>query len=174
MPDRHKSRAGVWDDMGLKFGALKANARTQLVNSSPLRRTLSAECLCAEPKLFKYFALKDLNARRLENMQNELTFSMKKSKFNSVSIWFDVRFAYSEESKFSGSGDGVIVLGTGPKDPQTHWEQAVVVLPEDIQVDDSSADLMPTSHSKIRIKCILAKSAENQRHYVVDLNMKYA
>ena len=165
----------VWDDVcGFKFGALKANARTQLVNSSPLRRTLSAECLCAEPKLFKYFALRDLNAGRLENMKNELTFSMKKSKFNSVSIWFDVRFAYSEESKFSGSGDGVIVLGTGPKDPQTHWEQAVIVLPEDIQVDDSSADLMPTSHSKIRIKCILAKSAENQRHYVVDLNMKYA
>ena len=167
----------VWDNVcGFKFDALKINARKQLVYSSPLRRSLSAECLCAEPKLFKYFALKDLNALRLANMQNELTFSMKKCRFNSVSIWFDVRFAYSEESKFSGSGDGVIVLGTGPKDPQTHWEQAVIVLPEDVQVQDDncSADLMPPSHSKIKIKCILAKSAENQRHYVVDLDMKYA
>ncbi len=166
----------VWDDVcGFKFDSLKGNARKQLVDSSPLRRSLHANCLCAKPKLFKYFALKNLSALRLHHMQNELTFLVDKGKFNSVSIWFDVRFAYSEDSKLSGSGDGVVVLGTGPKDPHTHWEQAVVVLPEDINMKGSQSSASNvTGSNKVKIKCILAKSAENFRHYVVDLDIKFA
>ena len=176
-PTEIKNELKVWDNVcGFHFNALKSITRKQLVDASPLRRTLKPDALCAKPKLFKYFDLKTLNVSRLDCMSSDLIFKMEKSSFDSVSIWFDVRFAYSETSKLSGSGEDVIVLGTGPKDKTTHWEQAVIVLPEDVDLgggggNDNNNNDNNSNTTKIKMKCILAKSIENWRHYVVDLDI---
>ena len=70
----------------------------------------------------------------------------------------------------------MIVLGTGPKDKTTHWEQAVIVLPEDVDLgggggNDNNNNDNNSNTTKIKMKCILAKSIENWRHYVVDLDI---
>merc|ERR1712167_60344 len=61
-PTEIKNELKVWDNVcGFHFNALKSITRKQLVDASPLRRTLKPDALCAKPKLFKYFDLKTLN-----------------------------------------------------------------------------------------------------------------
>ena len=75
-----KNELKVWDNVcGFHFNALKSITRKQLVDASPLRRTLKPDALCAKPKLFKYFDLKTLNVSRLDCMSSDLIFKMEKS-----------------------------------------------------------------------------------------------
>ena len=109
------SEMGVWDDIeGFRFSTLKSYAKEQLIANSPLRRHLAASDMVASPKLFKYFNLKTMKVESVQHMRSSnLPFVVNRS-FDAIAVWFDVRFAYCEKSKDSGSGGTTIILSTSP------------------------------------------------------------
>ena len=149
----------VWDDvLGFKFEPLKRRAKEQLLLTSPLRRTLSGDDLMAtKPMLFKYFNLKTMQVSSVRSMRSTLPFTLK-GPFDAIAVWFDVRFAYGTNSEDSGSGKDVIVLSTSPTEPFTHWEQAVVVLPQTVPTPEGAV---------VKIGCVMSQSEENFRHYEI-------
>jgi len=151
-----------WDSIcGFSFGPLKKLAKDALLASSPVRCTLKEGDLAAKPALFKYFDLKTIAVDQVKSMHSKLTFNIDKP-FDSIAIWFDVRFAYGERSRVSGSGEDTLVLSTSPCEPETHWEQAVVMLPQTVSV--AKGTMLP-------ITCTIEQST-NHRQYVVELSIE--
>ena len=158
------SEMGVWDDIeGFRFSTLKSYAKEQLIANSPLRRHLAASDMVASPKLFKYFNLKTMKVESVQHMRSSnLPFVVNRS-FDAIAVWFDVRFAYCEKSKDSGSGGTTIILSTSPRLAHTHWGQAVVVLPQTVPAGKGQ---------KLHISCEMAQSATNHRFYEVSFNIQ--
>ena len=71
-------------------------------------------------------------------------------------------FRYGDGSRDSGAGKDVIVLSTSPTAPETHWEQALVVLPEVVPAQPGQT---------VPIACGLRQSLANIRHYEVSIDI---
>lgn len=126
-----------------------------------LCRQAHADLRAAKPKLFKYFNLKTMSVETLRDMESTLKFQAT-GPFDAIAIWFDTRFAYGEGSRDSGAGPDVVVLSTSPAAPETHWEQALVVLPEVVPARPGQT---------VPITCGLRQSLANIRHYEVSIDI---
>jgi|TARA_B110000003_G_C16566054_1_gene502418 protein arginine N-methyltransferase 1 len=164
-PVSMESEMNVWDDIeGFHFSTLKAYAKDQLIVNSPLRRHLAASDLVSSPKLFKYFNLKTMKVESVQQMRSSNLPFVVDRPFDAIAVWFDVRFAYCDKSKDSGSGGTAVILSTSPKEEaRTHWGQAVIVLPQTVPAEKGQ---------KLHISCEMGQSEPNHRLYEVSFNIQ--
>jgi len=89
----------------------------------------------------------------------------KPGNFHGLALWFDVSFEppmYGEETDIPFKP---IELKTGPRDPETHWKQTVLVVMENFGQAELEEDEI------IGWKLVMAQSESNRRQYSLSLEV---
>lgn len=115
--------------------------------------------LLHEGTVMAWLDLRDVTLAELEELRfKEVIVAERSGRYQGVCIWFDCEFPMVESS-----GDSV-VLSTGPAVPATHWQQTVVVLPEQAHEDVERRD-------PIAFQLVIRRNADNRRRYNMELEL---
>ena len=116
------STIDYWQDVyGFNMGPLSTEA---LKRTKPEVDVLDASRLLSDPVELVSLDLTTVTSEELSNISDKKFVSCNKtSKFQGLSLWFDVRF-----ENLNVDGWREVSLNTGPCHPPTHWKQTIVPL----------------------------------------------
>ncbi|KAF4525039.1 hypothetical protein B566_EDAN001952 [Ephemera danica] len=114
-----------WDDVySVKMTAMKEAARKCLA-TKPEITTLQRDDVLCEPRTVMDIDMNTVAVTDVTHVTSRVFVSThREGLYQGLAIWFDVTFP----------GEGV--LSTAPSAPVTHWQQTVVVLPQDQLVEE--------------------------------------
>ncbi|XP_076234169.1 uncharacterized protein LOC143179057 [Calliopsis andreniformis] len=106
--------------------------------------------LLAEGKLLAWMDLQCIDVQELDHLGGEEYVSVcnKSGRYQGICIWFAVEFPDGSE------------LSTSPFDEATHWKQTAIVLPNDLEVEESEP---------VAFKLELARNSPKPRQYNMEL-----
>lgn len=107
--------------------------------------------ILAEGKMISWLDLKTITVEELNSIGNEeyVLVCKKSGRYQGVCVWFAVEFPDNSE------------LSTAPSAERTHWKQATIVFPDDVEVSENEP---------IAFNLHLTKDEQNPRRYNVQLN----
>lgn len=153
------SRFEEWDNVdGVRMQSLAKAIREQK-SKKPEILCLKAENLLHDGTVMAWFDLKDITLADLEELSfKEVIVIERAGRYQGVCIWFDCEFPISEDAGES------VVLSTSPLNPDTHWMQTVVVLP-----DEAHDDVEPKD--PVAFSLLIKRNADNRRRYNMEMTM---
>lgn len=78
-------------------------------------------------------------------------------RYQAIALWFDVEFPVND--------DGLLVtLTTAPGEPETHWKQTVILLPDHVHENIEVREALALSLS-------IKRNENNPRHYNIEVQM---
>ena len=89
----------------------------------------------------------------------------KPGNFHGLALWFDVSFEPPMYGEETDTPFKPIELKTGPRDPETHWKQTVLVVMENFGQAELEEDEI------IGWKLVMAQSESNRRQYSLSLEV---
>ena len=114
---------------------------------------ITAEQVMAPPEVVATLDLHTATVGELSELGQRCRFRATRSGIvHGYALWFSCSFQPT-----------AVVLATGPSDPQTHWKQSVVLLPE----------MLLATAGETTLDCIitLSKDADSPRQCVIDLEV---
>lgn len=151
----HECNVAYWRNLyGFNYGAF-SRALDWSRRSQPLIETVpEAECL-AEPQLVVRLDLAFVETDDIQNIVCAPKFVITKNDLlRAFAVWFTVEF---------DSGEGrAIVLSTAPGQPETHWKQTVLILPNTLLVSKAE---------EVRCNLLLSRDATNGRSYNITVEV---
>lgn len=152
------SRFSDWDNVdGVRMSSLARAIRLQK-SHKPEIIALHENNLLHVGTVMAWLDLKEISLGDIDELLfKEVIVVDRPGRYQGVCIWFDCEFPLND------AGDSV-VLSTGPKFAQTHWQQTVVVLPENAHEDVTEKDPIAFSLS-------IKRNADNRRRYNMELTL---
>lgn len=152
------SRFDDWDNVdGVRMSSLAQAIRVQKSHKPEIISLQEADLL-HDGTVMAWLDLKEITLDDIEEfMFKEVIVVDRPGRYQGVCIWFDCEFPIDD------AGDSV-VLSTGPRCPQTHWQQTVVVLPDNAHDEVHEKDPIAFSLS-------IKRNAENRRRYNMEMTL---
>lgn len=126
-------------------------------SSRPEIMTVKPGDLLHDGSCMAWLDLRDVTHEQVEQLTfKEVIVVERPGRFQGVCIWFDCEFPIIETDS--------VILNTGPSQPETHWKQTVVLLPE--QSHEIVEALDP-----IAFQLHMRRSTVNPRRYELELEL---
>jgi predicted RNA methylase len=121
-----------WDNVyGAKMSAMKKAVRNSLA-TKPEITTLRPENLLCEPRTLLSIDMNTVSLYDIMHVSSQVFVSTERAgTYQGVALWFEVTFPKGNENDHEA-----VVLSTAVTAPSTHWQQTVVVWPEDQIVEE--------------------------------------
>lgn len=122
----------------------------------PIAEIIKPEQVLAEPEVLCFVDLREVTHEDTHSFKlQHLAVANKCGKYQGICLWFACTFpSYRTEP---------VTLSTEPEEPETHWKQTVVVLPNEIEVDVGAP---------IAYEILLSRNKDNKRRYEIEVTMQ--
>lgn len=143
------------DDVQMSaFGAALRAQKSQ----KPEIMVLSSNDLLHAGTVMAWFDLNEVSPDDLnEFVLNEVIVLEKAGRYQGICLWFDVSFPTNDD------GD-TVTLSTSPAAAPTHWQQTVILLPDEYQ--ESVEPQEP-----VAFNLLMRRNEENQRQYKLEVTI---
>ncbi|XP_053614344.1 uncharacterized protein Art8 isoform X1 [Plodia interpunctella] len=146
-----------WDDVhGVSMATFAKQLRTSKGNK-PEIMTLDEEDILADTVTLCTINLKEDKLESLDKFSSQhVTAAKREGLYQGLCIWFDCVFPNT-------TGEGAPVkLDTSPNSPPTHWKQAVIVLPEEQEIEEDEP---------IAFKMEISRDQIHDRRYIIEVDL---
>ncbi|XP_074027381.1 arginine methyltransferase 8 [Leptinotarsa decemlineata] len=144
-----------WEDVqGVSMTYLGAKLREN-ASKTPVTDIVFPESLLSDPEVVLWIDLNEVTLEELDTIKlRHVAVANKTGKYQGICLWFTCNFP----SKFSEP----VILSTEPESPPSHWKQTTIVLPTNIQVEEST----PMAYD-----LLLRRSSVDKRKYTIEVTM---
>lgn len=144
-----------WENVGgVSMKAFAEKLRSDAAKK-PLTESVNAEHLLADSEVVCWVDLREVTHDDTKSYSlKQLAVSTKIGKYQGICLWFACNFP-------SLSGEPV-TLSTEPSEPETHWKQTTIVLPNSIGVEPGTP---------IAYEICLNRAQDSSRRYDIQLTM---
>lgn len=124
-----------WDNVyGFKMSAMKDNVRKCLAIKPEITTLKPEDLLNSEKRKVISLDMNTVSVYDVVQISSRVFVSAERGGlYQAVSVWFDVIFPKEQQGEKEKQA---VVLSTAPDAPPTHWQQTVIVWPEDQTVED--------------------------------------
>lgn len=137
-----------WQNVeGVSMTKFSEKLRAQCTQK-PLTEIVKQEQILAEPEVVCWLDLREVSEEDISSFNlKHLAVANKAGRYQGICLWFACSFpAYSTEP---------VVLSTEPGEPDTHWKQTAIVLPNEYEIE---------SGAPIAYEICLKRSDTNRRY----------
>ncbi|XP_050305337.1 protein arginine N-methyltransferase 6 [Anthonomus grandis grandis] len=125
----------------------------------PLTEKVHPDCLLSQGEVVSWLDLKEVTKEDLNEIKfSHVAVATKESTYEGICIWFTCTFPFQK----GPSSVEPVILSTEPDEPETHWKQTLICLPNSLKVEVGSP---------ICYDLVLKRSEENSRRYTLELSM---
>lgn len=145
----------TWDSVdGVSMKTFGQKLRCEAAQK-PITELIGLDQVLAEPEVVCYIDLREVTHEDLSSFKlRHLAVVNKAGKYQGICLWFACTFpAYSTEP---------VTLSTEPGEPDTHWKQTVVVLPNEYEVEEGA----PIAYDICFSRC-----TSSERRYEIQVTM---
>lgn len=147
-----------WQDFhGIQLTRFAAALRAEK-QKKPDIRLIQGKDLLHHGTIVAWLDLNEVTTDDLNQFEfKEVIVAQVDGRYQAFCLWFDVQFPVND--------DGLMVtLSTAPTEPDTHWKQTVILLPDHAHQEVTAKDPLALSLLIKRNEC-------NPRHYNIELEM---
>lgn len=157
-PCKVPSRFDVWKDVdGVRLTSFGQALREQK-SSKPEILNVNETDLLHSGTVVAWLDLNEVSVSDLDAFAfKEVIVIQQPGRYQGVCLWFDVEFPAND------NGD-VVTLSTRPSEPDTHWKQTIILLPQEAQEDVDVRD-------PIAFELSIRRNEENSRHYNLEVTL---
>ncbi|ENN74605.1 protein arginine N-methyltransferase 6 isoform X1 [Dendroctonus ponderosae] len=125
----------------------------------PLTEKIPPECLISEPEVATWIDLREVTSDDLNEIKlRHVAVSNKVGTYEGICLWFTCTFPFPR----GPSNTEPVSLSTEPDEPETHWKQTLIVLPNSMNVEVGSP---------ICYDLTIKRSTDSNRRYNIELIM---
>ncbi|XP_066139230.1 protein arginine N-methyltransferase 6 isoform X1 [Euwallacea fornicatus] len=148
-----------WENVqGVRMESFSRLLREQAYKK-PLTESVPPDCILSEPEVVTWIDLREVTSVDLNEIKfRHVAVSTRVASYEGICLWFTCTFPFP---KGPGNSEPV-TLSTEPEEPDTHWKQTLIVLPNSLKVE---------AGSPICYDLLLKRSEENPRRYTLELTM---
>ncbi|RZB39603.1 protein arginine N-methyltransferase 6 [Asbolus verrucosus] len=144
-----------WHDVdGVSMGRFGARLRSEAAHR-PITAPVAPEDVLADPEIVVWIDLREVTSEDVSSVKiRHVAVANRPGKYQGICLWFTCTFpSFSAEP---------VSLSTAPEEPETHWKQTTIVLPNELQVEE---------RAPIAYELTLARSSESARRYNIEVAM---
>ncbi|KAH1006063.1 hypothetical protein HUJ04_006945 [Dendroctonus ponderosae] len=125
----------------------------------PLTEKIPPKCLISEPEVATWIDLREVTSDDLNEIKlRHVAMSNKVGTYEGICLWFTCTFPFSK----GPTNTEPVSLSTEPDEPETHWKQTLIVLPNSMSVEVGSP---------ICYDLTIKRSIDSNRRYNIELIM---